>query len=105
MIEAAFTNEDKNGARIFGRGFTCPSGAAPTPVCTALATGANQYALLMLPEPIDSNTRQFEAKLNYFGDKLAVTAAYYGTFYTNENGAITPTVTGNLNNPLDSPMG
>ena len=105
MFEATFKNEDKNGARIFGRGFTCPSGAAPTPVCTALAAGANQWAILLLPEPIDSTTRQFEAKLNYIGDKFAVTAGYYGSFYNNHNGSLNPTIVGNLNNPLGNPMG
>lgn len=105
MFEATFTNEDKTGARIFGRGFTCPSGAAPTPVCTALASGANQWALLMLPEPIDSSTRQAEAKLNYFGERLALSAGYYGSFFVNDHGSLNPTVTGNLNNPLGRPMG
>ena len=105
MFEATFKNEDKDGARIFGKGFTCPSGAAPTPVCTALAAGANQWALLLLPEPINSTTRQFEAKLNYIGDKFAVTAGYYGSFYNNDNGSLSPTVMGNLNNPLGHPMG
>lgn len=105
MFEATFKNEDKDGARIFGRGFTCPSGAAPTPVCTALAVGANQWALLLVPEPISSTTRQFEAKLNYIGDKFALSASYYGSFYNNDNGSLNPTVVGNLNNPLGHPMG
>jgi hypothetical protein len=59
----------------------------------------------MLPEPISSTTRQFEAKLSYIGDKFAVTAGYYGSLYNNDNGRLTPTVTGNLNNPLGHPMG
>ena len=105
MLEATFTNEEKTGARIFGRGFTCASGTAPPPVCPALAAGANQWALLMLPEPIDSSTRQIEAKVNYLGDKLALSAGYYGSFYTNNNGSLNPTVVGNLNNPLGNPMG
>jgi MtrB/PioB family decaheme-associated outer membrane protein len=105
MVEAVFTNEDKSGARLFGRGFNCPSAAAPTPVCTALASGANQWALLMLPEPIDSTTRQIEAKVNFIGERFAINAGYYGSFYDNGNGALTPTVVGNLNNPLGSPMG
>lgn len=105
MFEATFKNEDKDGARIFGRGFTCPSGAAPTPVCTALAAGANQWALLLLPEPINSTTRQFEAKLSWIGDKFAATAGYYGSFYNNDNGSLNPTIIGNLNNPLGHPMG
>lgn len=105
LLEANFTNEDKTGARIFGRGFTCPSGAAPTPVCTALATGANQWALLMLPEPIDSTTRQFEAKATFIGKQLSITAGYYGSFYDNHNGALVDTINGNLVNGLGLPMG
>jgi MtrB/PioB family decaheme-associated outer membrane protein len=105
MLEAVFTHEDKDGARLFGRGFTCPSATAPSPVCTALATGANQWALLMLPEPIDSTTRQLEAKLNYLGERFTLSAGYYGSFYTNNNGALVPSVTGNLDNPLGQPMG
>jgi MtrB/PioB family decaheme-associated outer membrane protein len=105
MIEASFINEDKDGARLWGRGFTCPSGAAPTPVCSALATGANQWALLMLPEPISSTSRQFEAKVNYLGDKLGLTGGYYGSFYDNDFGSLVPTVNGNLNSGLGVPMG
>ena len=105
LLEANFTSEDKTGARIFGRGFTCPSGAAPTPVCTALAAGANQWALLMLPEPIDSTTRQFEAKATFLGERLSLTAGYYGSFYDNHNGALVDTINGNLVNGLGVPMG
>ncbi len=105
MVEASFINEDKDGARLWGRGFTCPSSAAPTPVCTALASGANQWALLMVPEPISSTSKQFEAKANWLGDKFAVVAGYYGSFYDNDFGSLVPTVNGNLNNGLGVPMG
>jgi MtrB/PioB family decaheme-associated outer membrane protein len=105
MVEVSFSNENKEGARIFGRGFTCPSAAAPTPACTALAAGANQWALLMLPEPIDSTTRQLEAKVNYMTPSFSLSAGYYGSFYDNHNGALVPTISGNLNNPLGVPMG
>ncbi|HXZ49834.1 MAG TPA: MtrB/PioB family decaheme-associated outer membrane protein [Usitatibacter sp.] len=105
LFQATFTSEDKDGARLWGRGFTCPSSAAPTPVCTALASGANQWALLMVPEPISSTTRQIEAKLNFTGEKYAVIAGYYGSFYDNDYGTVTPTVNGNLNNGLGVPMG
>jgi hypothetical protein len=62
QFEASFRNEDKNGARLFGNGFQCTSGAAPSPTCPASGT---QWALLMLPEPINSTTQQFEARLNF----------------------------------------
>ncbi len=105
LLEASFQNEDKSGARLFGRGFTCPSGAAPTPVCTALATGANQWALLWLPEPVSSTTQQVEAKLSWIVPRGAFQLAYYGSFYKNDYSALVPTVNGNLNNGLGNPMG
>lgn len=103
--ELSLRNETREGSRLYGRGFPCPTTLAPTPVCSALAAGASQWALLMLPEPIDSVTRQLEAKLNYAGDDLVFAAAYYGSFYRNEAGNLTPTINGNLNNPLGQPMG
>ena len=105
QFELSFQTEDKDGSRMFGKGFNCPSGAAPTGVCTALATGANQWAILFLPEPVHATTQQWDVKLNYNTSKLALTAAYYGAFYKNDNTALSPTVTGNLNNPLGNPMG
>jgi MtrB/PioB family decaheme-associated outer membrane protein len=105
MFEASFVNEDKDGARLWGRGFTCPSGAAPAPVCTALASGANQWALLMLPEPISSTTRQIDAKLNFAASRFTLVGGYYGSWYDNDFNTLNPTVNGNLNNGLGLPMG
>jgi MtrB/PioB family decaheme-associated outer membrane protein len=104
MLEATFTNEDKDGARLWGRGFTCPSAAAPTPVCSALASGANQWALLMVPEPISSTTRQVEVKLNWLGERFNLIGGYYGSFYNNDYSSLNDTITGNLNNGLGVPM-
>jgi MtrB/PioB family decaheme-associated outer membrane protein len=103
QFEASFKNEDKDGARLFGRGFNCPSGAAPSPTCTAMAGGANAWALLLLPEPINSNIKQAEARLNFSGEKFLLSGGYYGSFYTNANSTLTPTVPGTLNNPLGVP--
>ena len=95
QFEVSFRNEDKNGARRWGRGFTCPSGSAPAPaVCPTLGAGVNQYALLMVAEPIDWNTKQIDAKLNYSNEKLLVSAGYYGSFFTNANGSLVPTISG-----------
>jgi MtrB/PioB family decaheme-associated outer membrane protein len=103
QFEFSFKNEDKDGDRLFGKGFTCPSGAAPSPTCTTMAAGVNQWALLLLPEPINSNTKQFEGKLNFVSGKLALSGGYYGSFYTNDNGTLTPTINGTLINPLGAP--
>ena len=94
MFEASFKNEDRNGARLSGTGLVCANNIAYTFPCST-TTGA----LLMLPEPINSTTKQFEAKLNYSGDKYMVSGGYYGSFFTNANGSLNPTVSGNLYNP------
>lgn len=100
QFEVSFKNEDKNGARLFGKGFACSAAWVADGVC---ASSTNHWALLMLPEPIDSTTRQIEAKLNFSNDKLALSGGYYGSFYTNANGNLTPTVPATLNNPLGAP--
>jgi len=84
QLEMSFKNEDKTGARTFGMGTNCSAGRYG---CTA-----NGGALLLLPEPINSSTRQFELKLNYADDKLALNGGYYGTFYVNKFGSLRATV-------------
>ena len=88
QLDVTFKNEDKDGARRWGRGFACPSGADPA------CPPGNQYGLLMVAEPIDWNTKQIDAKLNYFTDKLLLSAGYYGSFFTNANGTLRPTISG-----------
>jgi MtrB/PioB family decaheme-associated outer membrane protein len=105
QFEVSFKNEDKDGARLFGVGFACstgnyPAGAGNYPPglngCPAApAATAGQTAILMLPEPVNSTIRQFEAKLNYNGPSLKLTGGYYGNFYTNNNGSINPSIVGN----------
>lgn len=98
QFEASFKSEDKDGARMYGRGFACTSAAAPG--CLGPTAARTGWALLMLPEPINTNTKQFEMKLNYSGDKLALSGGYYGSFFNNSNGNLTPTVPGSLNNAM-----
>ena len=102
QFEASFRNEDKNGARMFGNGMACPSGSAPSPLCT---TGVTQWAQLMLPEPINSSTQQFDAKLNYASDKLMLSGGYYGSFYSNQYQSMAASINGELSNPLGNQMG
>ena len=99
MLEASFKDETKQGARTFGRGIACGVYASSNNVCgTPPAAGAGGLfaatagALLLLPEPIDFNTKQFEARLNYAGDKLKMNFGYYGSFFSNANGALSPTL-------------
>lgn len=94
MFEGSVKNEDRNGARLSGTGIACmPAGFSSIP-CSSLTA-----AMLMLPEPINSTTKQFEAKLNYSGEKFIVSGGYYGSFFSNANGSLNPTVSGNLVNP------
>ena len=53
-------------------------------------------AMLMLPEPVNTSTKQIEAKLNYSGEKLMLSGGYYGSFFTNGAGSLNPTINGNL---------
>jgi MtrB/PioB family decaheme-associated outer membrane protein len=84
QLEVSFKNEDKTGARLFGMGANCRNGRYG---CTA-----NGGAILLLPEPINSSTRQFELKLNYSDDKLSLNGGYYGTFYVNKFGSLKTTI-------------
>ena len=97
-FEVKLKTEDRDGSRLFGSGFTCPSSVAPG--CLG-ATGANTgSAVLMLPEPINSNQTQVDARVNWAGEKLNLSAGYYGSFYKNSNGVLSPNVPGSLYNPV-----
>jgi len=83
----AFSTENKDGNRQWGRG------------------GAPEFAI----EPINSTTRQWEAILNYAGERLQGSAGYLGTSYQNSNGLVTTNLTTpsaaqsfNLTLPLDN---
>jgi MtrB/PioB family decaheme-associated outer membrane protein len=91
-------SENKDGSRLFGIGMNCPSLIAPGCGPTT-ATNAGS-AVLMLPEPINANHSQVEARLNYAGTRLRLSGGYYGSFFSNSNGALNPGVPGSLNNPL-----
>jgi MtrB/PioB family decaheme-associated outer membrane protein len=95
QFEASFKNEKKDGSRIWGRGYDCASY-----VCAqgALPASAVKNAILLTAEPVDSTTRQFEAKFNFHDEKLNLSGAYYGSFYENDHGNLTPTVPNVLNN-------
>jgi MtrB/PioB family decaheme-associated outer membrane protein len=98
LFETSFKNEDKNGARLSGEGITCSNGSVLSRY--SCGGGVNVAgAMLMLPEPINSTTKQFEAKLNYSGEKFMVSGGYYGSFFTNANGSLDPSLSGSLYNP------
>ncbi len=99
QAELSFKNEDKTGSRVTGRGYACAAY-----VCNNTQSATNQtWALLMLPEPVNSSIKQIEAKLNFRGQALSLSAGYYGSFYTNNYGSYQATVPNILNNPLGVP--
>jgi MtrB/PioB family decaheme-associated outer membrane protein len=67
-------NEEKDGARIFGRGNRL---GVPGP----LAEGGYGFT----PEPINSTIRRFGTTLDYNGKQLQLSGGYYGTMYSNRN--------------------
>ncbi|HSV35874.1 MAG TPA: MtrB/PioB family decaheme-associated outer membrane protein [Ramlibacter sp.] len=98
QLDASLRTEDKEGSRLFGIGMSCPSVIAPG---CGVGTGTQAgWAVLMLPEPIDSNHSQAEARLTYAGERLRLSAGYYGSFYRNAIGSLNPVVPGSLYNPL-----
>ncbi len=97
-LDVSLKSEDKDGARLFGIGFTCPSAVAPG--CRG-GTGVNTgSAVLLLPEPIKANHSQFEARLSYADEKFRLSGGYYGSFYRNSNDSLNPSVPGSLYNPV-----
>ena len=86
-FDVNYKTEDKTGSRVSGVGGYCSN--IISPVCYgAVGTVAAMY---LTPEPINSNSQQLDAKLTYSGDGYALTAGYYGTFYSNYNSLLTPT--------------
>lgn len=104
LFEASYKHEDRDGARIFGKGFTCTSGAAPGCGTNPATSSFTNYAALLVPEPINSTTHQFETKLTYSGNKFAVTGGYYGSIYDNALDTLTPSVPGTLSNPVGTAL-
>lgn len=70
-VQVRMRNEEKNGARIFSRGYLT-------------APGAWEFT----PEPINSSTKQLDAILGYNTEKLYLAGAYYGSWYNNMPQAI-----------------
>jgi MtrB/PioB family decaheme-associated outer membrane protein len=73
-LQVRFKNEEKDGTRLFARGNT-GGGVVGGPVF-----GNFDFA----PEPINSTTRQLDAKINYTGPQLQLSGGYYGTMYNND---------------------
>jgi len=93
-------SEDKQGTRSWGRGYDCASYVCLGQIGNATSTTRQRWAVLWIPEDIDSNITQVDAKLNFHTDKLFLSGGYYGSFYNNKAGNMRLTVPGSLNNPF-----
>ena len=65
MFELSAKNESRKGSRLSGIGASCSDIVGTTFPCAGTAG-----AILMLPEPINSTTRQFEAEAELFGRQI-----------------------------------
>jgi MtrB/PioB family decaheme-associated outer membrane protein len=98
QFDASVKTENKEGTRLFGVGMACPSVIAPG--CGG-ATGVQVGSgVLLLPEPVNSNHTQAEARLTYASGPLRLSGGYYGSFYRNRNGSMDPVLPGSLYNPV-----
>lgn len=96
QVELSFRNEDKKGARMFGRAGLASGDMQFNPTRgTGSANGS--WAVLLTPEPVNSSTKIIEGKLNFHRDKLALSGGYSGSFYINNNGSMSPIVPSALN--------
>lgn len=105
QFEVNFSHEQKTGSRLWGRGYDCASYVCGTST-TSPINQANfvKNAILLLPEPIDSITKQIEGKFNFHTESLLLSAGYYGSFYLNSYGNLTPTVPNSFNNGQGNPL-
>ena len=92
QMEVNFKNEEKDGARFFGIGFSCTATSVVGCAGTNAAGTISGNAFFLVPEPVNSTIRQIDVKLNWSGAKLKLSGGYYGSFYTNANGSMTPTI-------------
>lgn len=98
LLDVDFKNEKKEGARLSGTGLVC----SEINLLSRFPCSSTTGALLMLPEPINSTTRQIEAKLNYSDEALMLSGGYYASFYDNAKLSLNPAISGNLWNPNGS---
>src|SRR5512133_267807 len=98
QLDASVQTERKEGSRLFGIGFNCPSANAPG--CRTTTGTEIGWATLMLPEPVDAQHTQAEARVTFGGERLNLSFGYYGSFYRNSNGSMTAAIPGSLYNPV-----
>jgi len=78
QLQLDLKSEKKEGTRALGLAYSC-----------TLQQGV--FCNLILPEPIDANHSQVEARVSYSLEKFRINLGYYGSYYSNNNAAINPT--------------
>jgi len=91
LFEFNFKNEDKDGARLSGKGYDCASY-----VCTGSPNTAVKNAILMQAEPVNTNTKQLDMKIVYSSEAFNGHIGYYGSIFQNENGSVNMTLADNF---------
>jgi MtrB/PioB family decaheme-associated outer membrane protein len=102
QLDVSASTEHKEGSRLFGIGMACPSVVAIT--CGGTNGVQVGSAVLFVPEPIDADHHQLEARISYAADRLRLSLGYYGSFYRNDLGSLTVGVPGTLLNPVGTPL-
>jgi MtrB/PioB family decaheme-associated outer membrane protein len=105
QLEVNFKNDDKSGARLWGRGYDCAAYVCGTSTTTAINQAAFvKNAIMFMPEPISSSTQQLEARLNFHTDKLLLSTGYYGTHYGDNLTSMKAAVPNVFNTGLGTPL-
>jgi len=102
QLEGSVNTETKSGAQLFGVGNSCPSTTASG--CSFMPGLTSGTGILYYPQPIDYNHTQVEARVNYMGSALQLSGGYYGSFFSNDYGSMTPGIPGTLNNAVGQPL-
>jgi MtrB/PioB family decaheme-associated outer membrane protein len=97
-FEVKLQSEDRDGSVMSGIGFSCPSSVAPG--CRGATGTQTGSAVLMLAEPVNTNQTQIDARVNWVGEKFNLSAGYYGSFFNNSYGVLSPSVPSSLYNPV-----
>lgn len=102
QLEANVNSEQKTGAQLFGIGNTCTSTVSAG--CSFIPGVTSGIGILYFPQPIDYRHTQVEARVNYMSSSLQLSGGYYGSFFNNDNGSMTPGIPGTLNNAVGQPL-
>ena len=102
QVAVSLRSENQQGSRLSGVGFSCPSAVAPD--CGPTTGTEVGWAVLIRPEPIDANHSQVDARVSYAAGALRLSAGYYGSFYRNRYGSLSPEVPATLFNAAGTPL-